>query len=284
MKACHSVCQEAGRNLLDACVHSSRSVVKSMPSPSRNPRPLAPSLLAAGVHRERHRAVGRWSPTTDAGGLPLRPPGPLAFSEGVKSRRRDQRLSRPRRLSFGEQNPSAPSFAIENNSTTIGIAAFVGSLWIGASFGGRWTRLLPHYQVECRGGSSRSASLRGSASVLSSSPPASSSGDREWLDRQHRPTPVGLSKSGDRHVCCSPPPAGDLPDLRGIFWGAKGAQCPWGAVWPGALFVNPRRRPRQLAVPITFDISASPTSAYGRLHPHRLLWFYVLSLALMPAR
>src|SRR4051794_25596220 len=41
---------------------------------------------------------------------------------------------------------------IENNSTTIGIAAFLGSLWIGASFWGAMdTAFCRIYHVECRG-------------------------------------------------------------------------------------------------------------------------------------
>src|SRR5215469_8944342 len=41
---------------------------------------------------------------------------------------------------------------IEGNSTTIGIAAFLGSLWIGASFWGAMdTAFCRIYHVECRG-------------------------------------------------------------------------------------------------------------------------------------
>src|SRR5215467_2305382 len=41
---------------------------------------------------------------------------------------------------------------IEDNSTTIGIAAFLGSLWIGASFWGALdTAFCRIYHVECRG-------------------------------------------------------------------------------------------------------------------------------------
>src|SRR3954465_13434637 len=41
---------------------------------------------------------------------------------------------------------------IEGNSTTIGIAAFIGSLWIGASFWGAMdTAFCRIYHVECRG-------------------------------------------------------------------------------------------------------------------------------------
>src|SRR3954447_4969334 len=41
---------------------------------------------------------------------------------------------------------------IEDNSTTIGIAAFIGSLWIGASFWGAMdTAFCRIYHVECRG-------------------------------------------------------------------------------------------------------------------------------------
>src|SRR3954452_16639010 len=41
---------------------------------------------------------------------------------------------------------------IEDNSTTIGIAAFIGSLWIGASFWGAMdTAFCRIYHVQCRG-------------------------------------------------------------------------------------------------------------------------------------
>ena len=65
---------------------------------------------------------------------------------------------------------------IEDNSTTIGIAAFLGSLWIGASFWGAMdTAFCRIYHVECRGWvEQKRFSFAMLASSCSSSPPASS--------------------------------------------------------------------------------------------------------------
>ena len=92
---------------------------------------------------------------------------------------------------------------IEDNSTTIGIAAFVGSLWIGASFWGAMdTAFCRIYHVECRGWVEQkrfSFAMLGvvllfiAASIFL---PAIESARR----LQHRPAPLRpLRHQGDRH-------------------------------------------------------------------------------------
>ena len=100
---------------------------------------------------------------------------------------------------------------IEDNSTTIGIAAFFGSLWIGASFWGAMdTAFCRIYHVECRGWVEQkrfSFAMLGvvllfiAASIFL---PAVESAAR----LQHRPAPLRpLRHQGDRHAsCCSAPP------------------------------------------------------------------------------
>ena len=68
-----------------------------MPNSMRHPRPWLQRLLAARLPRERHRALGDGRLQPDAGGLPLRPAGPLRLRPGAEDRRgRDQRRQRPR--------------------------------------------------------------------------------------------------------------------------------------------------------------------------------------------
>ena len=107
---------------------------------------------------------------------------------------------------------------IEDNSTTIGIAAFVGSLWIGASFWGAMdTAFCRIYHVECRGWVEQkrfSFAMLGvvllfiAASIFV---PTVESGAR----LQHRPAAVRpLRHQGDRHgPAARRGPAGHLRDL-----------------------------------------------------------------------
>ena len=92
---------------------------------------------------------------------------------------------------------------IEDNSTTIGIAAFFGSLWIGASFWGAMdTAFCRIYHVECRGWvEQKRFSFAMLAVVLlfiaaSIFMPTVESGAR----KQHRPASLrALRHQGDRH-------------------------------------------------------------------------------------
>ena len=100
---------------------------------------------------------------------------------------------------------------IEDNSTTIGIAAFFGSLWIGASFWGAMdTAFCRIYHVECRGWVEQkrfSFAMLGvvllfiAASIFV--PAIESAAALQHRQAALRP----LRHQGDRHAsCCSAPP------------------------------------------------------------------------------
>src|ERR1700761_5661645 len=131
---------------------------------------------------------------------------------------------------------------IQDNSTTIGVAAFVGSLWIGASFWGAMdTAFCRIYHCECRGWvEQKRFSFAMLAVVLlfiaaSIFVPTFESAVVNSTDR----LPFGLSdiKAIDTilllmaallitfAICCV------------IFWAVPKGHMPWRAVWPGALFV-----------------------------------------------
>jgi len=177
---------------------------------------------------------------------------------------------------------------IENNSTTIGIVAFVGSLWIGASFWGAMdTAFCRIYHVECRSWIEQKrfsfAMLVVVALFIAASifVPAMESAVISSTDR----LPLGLSdiKAIDTvlllgagllvtfGICCV------------IFWAVPKGHMPWRAVWPGALFVTFGAGLANWLFPIYLS-NVSSLSQFGSTVGFiliALLWFYVLSLALM---
>jgi YihY family inner membrane protein len=177
---------------------------------------------------------------------------------------------------------------IEENSTTIGIAAFFGSLWIGASFWGAMdTAFCRIYHVECRGWvEQKRFSFAMLAVVLlfiaaSIFLPAMESALVSSTDR----LPFGLSdiKVIDTTlllgaailitflICCV------------IFWAVPKGHMPWRAVWPGAIFVTISAGVANWLFPVYLS-NVSSLSRFGSTLGFiliALLWFYVLSLALM---
>jgi YihY family inner membrane protein len=177
---------------------------------------------------------------------------------------------------------------IEDNSTTIGIAAFFGSLWIGASFWGAMdTAFCRIYHVECRGWvEQKRFSFAMLAVVLlfiaaSIFLPTMESTLVSSTDR----LPFGLSdiKAIDTAlllgaailitflICCV------------IFWAVPKGHMPWRAVWPGAAFVT-------FGVSLAnwlFPAYLANVSSLSRLGTTlgfiliALLWFYLLSLGLL---
>jgi YihY family inner membrane protein len=177
---------------------------------------------------------------------------------------------------------------IENNSTTIGIAAFVGSLWIGASFWGAMdTAFCRIYHVECRGWVEQkrfSFAMLGvvllfiAASVFI---PAVESGLIDSTDR----LPFGLSdiKAIDTVLLLAAALFVTFLICAVIFWAVPKGHMPWRAVWPGALFVTFAVGLANWLFPI-YLTNISSLSAFGSTVGFiliALLWFYVLSLGLM---
>jgi membrane protein len=177
---------------------------------------------------------------------------------------------------------------IEDNSTTIGIAAFLGSLWIGASFWGAMDTAFGRiYHVPSRGWVEQkrfSFAMLGvvllfiAASILLPTIEATlvSSTDR---------LPLGLSdiKAIDTTlllalavlivfaICCV------------IYWAVPKGHMPWRDVWPGAAFVTVAAGIANWAFPFYLS-NVSSLSRFGSTLGFvliALLWFYVLSLALL---
>src|SRR4051794_8636303 len=177
---------------------------------------------------------------------------------------------------------------IEDNSTTIGIAAFVGSLWIGASFWGAMdTAFCRIYHVECRGWVEQkrfSFAMLGvvllfiAASIFV---PALESAVLASTDR----LPFGLSdiKAIDTVLVLGAALLVTFGICTVIFWAVPKGHMPWRAVWPGALFVTIGAGLANWLFPIYLS-NVSSLSRFGSTLGFiliALLWFYVLSLALM---
>jgi YihY family inner membrane protein len=177
---------------------------------------------------------------------------------------------------------------IEDNSTTIGIAAFAGSLWIGASFWGAMdTAFCRIYHVECRGWVEQKrfsfamlvvVLLFIAASIFA---PAIESAVLSSTDR----LPFGLSniKAIDTALVLGAALLVTFGICSVIFWAVPKGHMPWRAVWPGALFVTIGAGVANWLFPIYLS-NVSSLSQFGSTLGFvliALLWFYVLSLALM---
>ncbi|HVQ60000.1 MAG TPA: YihY/virulence factor BrkB family protein [Solirubrobacterales bacterium] len=177
---------------------------------------------------------------------------------------------------------------IESNSTTIGIAAFIGSLWIGASFWGAMdTAFCRIYHVECRGWIEQkrfSFAMLGvvllfiAASIFV---PAIESTLLSSTDR----LPLGLSdiKAIDTVLLLAAALLVTFLICAVIFWAVPKGHMPWRAVWPGAAFVTIAAGLANWLFPIYLS-NVSSLSRFGSTLGFvliALLWFYVLSLALM---
>src|SRR4051794_24003682 len=177
---------------------------------------------------------------------------------------------------------------IEDNSTTIGIAAFVGSLWIGASFWGAMdTAFCRIYHVECRGWvEQKRFSFAMLAVVLlfiaaSIFAPAVESTVLSSTDR----LPFGLSdiKAIDTALVLAAALLVTFAICTVIFWAVPKGHMPWRAVWPGAVFVALAAGLANWLFPVYLS-NVSSLSRFGSTLGFvliALLWFYVLSLALM---
>jgi len=177
---------------------------------------------------------------------------------------------------------------IQDNATTIGIAAFAGSIWIGASFWGAMdTAFCRIYHVECRGWLEQkrfSFAMLGvvllfiAASIFA---PAIESAVVSSTDR----LPFGLSdiKAIDTMLLLGAALLVTFLICAVIFWAVPKGHMPWRAVWPGAAFVTVAAGLANWLFPVYLS-SVSSLSRFGSTLGFiliALLWFYILSLALM---
>jgi membrane protein len=177
---------------------------------------------------------------------------------------------------------------IEDNSTTIGIAAFLGSLWIGASFWGAMdTAFCRIYHVECRGWVEQKrfsftmlvvVLLFIAASVLLPTMEGALVSSTDKL-------PLGLSniKAIDSALLLSATVLITFLICCVIFWAVPKGHMPWRDVWPGATFVTACAVIANWLFPF-YLANVSNLSRFGSTLGFiliALVWFYALSLALL---
>jgi YihY family inner membrane protein len=177
---------------------------------------------------------------------------------------------------------------IQDNSATIGIAAFFGSLWIGASFWGAMdTAFCRIYHVECRGWVEQKrfsfamlivVLLFIAASIFL---PTMEGALVSSTDR----LPLGLSniKAIDTALLLGAALLLTFAVSCVIFWAVPKGHMPWRDVWPGAIFVTLAAGMANWAFPFYLS-NISDLSRFGSTLGFvliTLLWFYALSLAIL---
>jgi membrane protein len=177
---------------------------------------------------------------------------------------------------------------IENNTATIGIAAFAGSIWIGASFWGAMdTAFCRIYHVPCRGWVEQkrfSFAMLGVVLVfiaLSIFVPTLESTLVSSTDN----LPFGLSGAEvlDKILLLGAALLITFLICSVIYWAVPKAPVPWRAIWPGALFVTIGAGIANWLFPL-YLTNVSSLSRFGSTLGFvliALLWFYLLSLGIM---
>jgi membrane protein len=177
---------------------------------------------------------------------------------------------------------------IEDNTATIGIAAFLGSLWIGASFWGAMdTAFCRIYHVPCRGWIEQkrfSFAMLGVVLIfiaLSIFVPTLESTLVSSTDN----LPFGLSgvEVLDKILLLGAALLITFLICSVIYWAVPKAPIPWRAIWPGALFVTLGAGLANWLFPL-YLTNVSSLSRFGSTLGFvliALLWFYLLSLGMM---
>ncbi len=177
---------------------------------------------------------------------------------------------------------------IEDNSTTIGIAAAIGSLWIGASFWGAMDTAFGRiYHVETRGWIEQkrfSFAMLGVVLLFIAASIALPTMEAALVSSTDR-LPFGLAdiKAIDTGLLLGAALLVTFGLCGVIFWAVPKGHMPWRAVWPGALFVTLATGAANWAFPFYLS-NVSSLSRFGSTLGFvliALLWFYVLSLALL---
>lgn len=177
---------------------------------------------------------------------------------------------------------------VQSNSTTLGIVAGLGSLWIGASFWGAMdTAFCRIYHRDCRGWVEQKRFAFGmllvvvgflAASVVLPTAEATVLASTDNL-------PLGLDRIQglDRALVLLAALTVTFVVCGVIYWAVPKGRITWRAVWPGALFVTVTTGLANWLFPLYLS-NVSSVSRFGSTVGFvliALIWFYVLSLALM---
>jgi len=177
---------------------------------------------------------------------------------------------------------------VRSSSTTIGIAAIVGGIWIGASFWGAMdTAFCRIYHVECRSWVQQKrwslVMLLGLLLLLLASvtvPTVESA-----VLSQAEDLPFGLSDFGATRTTIVV--VGGLvvtfAIFSAIYWAVPKGHMPWRSVWPGALFFALVTSLGNYVFPLYLN-NVSDLHQFGGTIGFilvALVWFYAISLALL---
>ncbi|MCB0869520.1 MAG: YihY/virulence factor BrkB family protein [Solirubrobacterales bacterium] len=178
--------------------------------------------------------------------------------------------------------------AIRNNSATLGIAAAIGSLWIGASFWGSMdTAFCRIYHVECRGWWEQKRFSLGMLLVVtifllgSVLLPALEGA----LIRQTDNLPFGLNEvqNLDNAVLLAVTLTLNFSVAAVIYWAVPKGHMPWLAVWPGALFTTLVAATANWLFPVYLN-NVSALNRFGSTIGFILIalfWFYLVALTML---
>ena len=178
---------------------------------------------------------------------------------------------------------------VRASSTTIGIAAIVGGIWIGASFWGAMdTAFCRIYHVECRGWVQQKrwslVMLLGLLLLLlaaSVTVPTIESAVLSSADN----LPFGLSDFGATRtpIVVVGGLVATFLIISVIYWAVPKGHMPWRSVWPGALFFALITSAGNYIFPL-YLTSVSDLHRIGGTIGFiliALVWFYAISLALL---
>jgi membrane protein len=177
---------------------------------------------------------------------------------------------------------------VRDNSTTIGIAAAVGGIWIGASFWGAMdTAFCRIYHVECRGwvAQKRFALVMLLVVVLFLAASVILPTLEGILISGTGDLPFGLSSIGflDNLLLLIATLVLGFVLACIVYWAVPKGHLPWRGVWPGALFITVVTGVANWAFPFYLVNVSSIGEFSGTLGfiLVALIWFYALSLALL---
>ncbi len=177
---------------------------------------------------------------------------------------------------------------IRSDSTTIGVAAVVGGLWIGASFWGAMdTAFCRIYHVECRGWVAQKrfslVMLAGLVVLLAASVavPTLESAALAGADD----LPWGLDELGVIRTAIVVIGGFTITFavVSFIYWAVPKGHMPWSSIWPGALFFATAAGIANYVFPLYLTTVSDLDRLGGQLGLVivALLWFYAVSLGLL---
>jgi membrane protein len=177
---------------------------------------------------------------------------------------------------------------VRESSTTIGVAAIVGGIWIGASFWGAMdTAFCRIYHVECRGWVQQkrwslvmlvALTLLLAASVIVPGVEGAAVSSAEDL-------PLGLSEIGPTRtiVLIIGGFAVSFAIVSAIYWAVPKGHMPWRSVWPGGVFFAIVTSVGYYIFPLYLDNISDLNRIGGTIGfiLVAMVWFYLISLAML---